>query len=1009
MGLALLVAAALAVAPAGQGGAGERPVVDAVSLELPPGEDAASLQGLLAVRVGEPLSPRDLRRTVLALYRLGRFSNVLVHAVPLPVGPGEAPRVRLVVRCLPRRVVVQVRVVVTPGPPAMGMEAARRAAGLAEGEDLYPGRLEAAAEALRAAYARKGWVHARVEPRAEGDTEARVELRVEEGPPLRVVEVTAGPGAPLERLRIRPGAVLDLDAVDEDVRTLLRDLRDRGYARASVGPPRIDVRAEKAWVDFAVRSGPRITFAFPGATSFSEAELRQHLAIDPELPLDAAAVDASAERLRAFLEGRGFLRARVDPTEGGDEERRTIRFHVEEGRRTRLGEVTFVGQEFRDQQWLRQRLFELLREEQPEEAVPGRVQLDRLSAAGGTPPQQPERWTGPSDPTEHYHEPSWNRAVEGIIERYRSDGFLEASSTGVRLALDARRGVVDVEIRLKEGVRTFVDTISFEGNQRVPLGELARQSKLEPGAPLSLAKVEETRLALSALYARRGFLYARIRASEQYAQDRRSAALRYVVEEGPQVRLGRVLVSGNVRTRESVIRSALELGPGDVYEPEAAAASEAALLGLGVFRSATLRLSDPETAEPVKDLTVEVSERPWQTVVTGVGISTADGPRIFVEYGRPNVFGRALEFVARAKANYPIETFRTELLGRLPAERLEGSLIAGLRYPRPGGLSFGAARLDLIGEHRIQAAYDLTRGALALGFDFARLGRLAARLTYEIEVDWVSTKTGYASAFAFAPVAEAQRLFPVGLTTLHALRPSLSLDFRDNAVTPRKGWYTELTAELAHSLGSKGHSILLGLLPGSETPIDMLKLTGMLTGYLPVGKSVFAAQLRIGRVYPLASDSVTIAPKRFYLGGSTTMRGFGEYEMIPEDRRAAAATQIERCGTLASGLGCSPELRRRIDAGLPPPSEGGEAFLLVKGELRVPLGRSLEAGFFADLGNLWLDPGLLSPRDVRVNAGLGLRVLTPIGPAAIDLGFNIQPHRAINEPVMAPHFTIGFF
>jgi len=984
---AVLAAAALALVPAA-GRAAERPVVAEVVLEAPPGEDRASLSALVAVRAGERLSPRSLRRTVQLLYQLGRFSNVVVRAVPLDPTPGEPPRVKLLVRCLPRRVVGPVVVSVPAGAPALGVEGARRSAGLREGEELYPGRLEAAAEALRAQYARKGWRGARVDASAGGEPVATVVLRVEEGMPTRVESVALGPDPGLgpeaaEGLRTRAGGVLDLDAVDEDVRALQAALRREGFLRAVLGPPAVAVAGERARVDFAVRAGPRIAFRFLGARSFSDAELRERLGLELDLRLDVPAMEAAADRLRAFLVSRGFLRARVGLSEAGGEHELTVRFHVEEGRRYRLGEVRFTGNSFRSQAWLRERLDDILGDQAPDEPIPGRVRLDRLAAAAGTASPAPARWTGPTDPRRVYDDASWDKALERLVEGYRAEGWLLAAVEGVRLVLDASEGEVDVEIRLKEGVRTFVDAISFEGNQALSLQELARQSKLAPGDPLSLAKVDETRLALAELYARKGYLFARVDSSEEYAADRGSAGVRFRVQEGPQVRVGSVIVAGNQRTRESVIRSALDLQPGDVYEPEAASQSEAALLGLGVFRSADLRLSDPDTPEPVKDLTVEVSERAWQTLTTGLGISTADGPRVFVDYTRPNLLGRALELTARAKLNYPLDAFRPDLVGRDAGERLEGFVTTGLRWPRPGGLPLAAARLDLIGEHRIQSSYDLTRGAMAVGLDVVRLGRFAARVTYELELDYVTTRTGYQSAFAFAPTEEARLLFPVGLTTLHAVRPTLSLDHRDSVALPRRGWYADVTAELAHSLGRPGSSSLLGLLPGSDTYINMLKVSGTASTYLPIGGSVLALQLRAGQVFPLDSRSQTIAPKRFYLGGASTMRGYGEYEMIPEDRRAAAAQQMARCATLVSGLGCSPELRRRLDSGLMVPSEGGEAFLMVKGELRVPLGGSLEAGFFADVGNLWLDTTQVSLTALRLNAGLGLRLLTPVGPAAV--------------------------
>ena len=127
----------------------------------------------------------------------------------------------------------------------------------------------------------------------------------------------------------------------------------------------------------------------------------------------------------------------------------------------------------------------------------------------------------------------------------------------------------------------------------------------------------------------------------------KTVAIRFVVDEGPEVRIGRVLLSGNRRTREDVVRGALAFAEGDVYDPERIARSQAALLRLGVFRSVGLRVQDPEVPQETKDVAVEVAERPWASLTQGFGFSIANGPRASLEWEQPNLAGRALEFSAR--------------------------------------------------------------------------------------------------------------------------------------------------------------------------------------------------------------------------------------------------------------------------------------------------------------------------------------------------------------------------
>jgi outer membrane protein assembly factor BamA len=528
------------------------------------------------------------------------------------------------------------------------------------------------------------------------------------------------------------------------------------------------------------------------------------------------------------------------------------------------------------------------------------------------------------------------------------------------------------------------------------------------GAPLGYAEIDATRTALLALYGRRGHLYARVADVQEIARDRLTAAVRFRIEEGPQVKVGSVLVTGARRTRDDVVRDALALRRGDVYDSESGARSQAALLRLGVFRSVGLRLSDPDVPGETKDVTVELAERPWRTLAPGVGFSLANGPRAFVELVQPNLFGRALELSSRAKVNYPLSTFtgRTDLDSKPFFDRIEGRGDVGLRDPRVRlfGTQVGA-RVNAILERLHRRAYDLARASTIFGLDIQPVSRVTLALQYELEVDNIR-KTGV------LPVtrADVERLrFPEGFTTLNSLRPVIAVDLRDNPIHPRAGLLASATVDYVHSLGGSNDGYLFGLVQGSDVFTHMLKLSGAVTGYVPVGaRSVLAISLRGGRVLPLDGRSQTIGPKRFFLGGAATMRGYDEDEMIPQDRRGDYLDQVRRCATSISGVGCSGNAQQ-LAQGQTLVSEGGEAFVLAKAELRVPLREGVEAGLFVDAGNLWLDPKLMTVDDLRFNVGFGLRFSSPIGPAVLDLGMNVSPDARLGERVLSPHFSIGLF
>jgi outer membrane protein assembly factor BamA len=948
------------------------------------------------VKAGQPLSPRAVRRTVQLLYGLGRFGNVVVRTDPAADG-----QVAVVVECLPRRAVATLEVNNAAPRPVLDGVAVLAASGLAVGEELWPGRAEGAAERVRAAYERLGWRAARVEVRSDGERDAKVTIRVEEGRPTRVASLALGPDPGLQAARLaevlatRQGAVLAQDALDADVRAVRARLRKEGYLRARVGAPTVRVDGELARIEIAVEAGPRVEFRFPGAAAFSSAELRAQLGLENE-QLDAPAIEAAAGRVRAFYQANGFAAVRVAAAELAVPGHVAVVFRVDEGRRYRTRAVRFPSAAQRSEKWLQARLEEALAALPAREGPAAlREDAERLARASGSPASV--RSPAPVDVREVWDPASWDQATLRLVELYREDGFLAAAHEGTRVALDARAGTIDVEIRIREGVRTRVEAVAFEGNQTVPLPELVREARLSPGDPLSFGAIDATRNALLALYARRGRLYARVLDAEEFTSDRAQATVRFRIDEGPEVRIGSVVVAGARRTREEVVRDALALHPGDVYDPEAAARSQASLLRLGVFRSVGLRLADPDVPEATKDVTVELSERPWRSVGSGVGFSLANGPRAFVELSQPNLFGRALELVARAKVNYPLATFRPDLAGTAPVDRVEGRADVGLHDPklRLLGLPLGG-RFDAIAEDLHRPSYSLQRGSTIFGVDLPATSRVTLSLQYEVELDNIHRRNSVV-ILTQADVANLRN--PDGTTALNTLRPIVALDYRDSSIHPRRGWLATGVADYVHSIS----------FPGTSSFTHMLKLAGAVSGYLPIGSSsVLALSARGGRILSLSPDSLTIASKRFFLGGASSMRGYGEDGMIPEDVRAQVLDQVRACASSASGVACS-DAARQLASGQAVTSEGGEYYMQGKMEVRFPLRESVEAGLFVDVGNLWLDPRLGSVADLRLNFGFGLRFLTPIGPAVLDLGVNPAPDTRLGEAYVAPHFSIGLF
>src|SRR5262249_15579865 len=192
-------------------------------------------------------------------------------------------------------------------------------------------------------------------------------------------------------------------------------------------------------------------------------------------------------------------------------------------------------------------------------------------------------------------------------------------------------------------------------------------------------------------------------------------------------------------------------------------------------------------------------------------------------------------------------------------------------------------------------------------------------------------------------------------------------------------------------------------------PIFNLKTAGPASFYVPMAsRVVLAVSGSVGKVFHLQADSQSIPPKRFYLGGTSSIRGFREDGLLPQDTREQLHGEVANCRALIIPAGCTDRAIALIQ-GQEIPSLGGELFTAAKTELRLPVAGAWDLGLFFETANLWTDPNLYRPLELRYSAGAGIRYLFPIGPAALDLGFNLDPDKVLNESTFQLHFSIGLF
>ncbi|UJR78564.1 Outer membrane protein assembly factor YaeT [Sandaracinus amylolyticus] len=1000
--VAVLVAPARADVPSELAG---RPIAE---LTIEGGATESELADAGLVR-GERLDRRRVRDAIAHLLASGRWADVQIDAAITDGG------VALSVRLTPRIVITRIEL---RGNSAIDDDELRASLRVREGGELEPGELPAMAEAAQELYASRGFVRADVSLRLrDTDDPARKVLLAEvvENEPMRVRGVVwdGAEDAPetehaWDELGLHDGDVLDRRRLDEGVRRVETRLREHGWLEARLGEPALQPAERGVVIHVPLELGRHYRVELHGHAPVDEDTVNEVLHLADE-PLGPPVISAVRERIVEVYRRHGFHRASVEIRRTRDPQRidqrraALLSIEVTPGTQLQVIGVSFPGASHFETDFLRDQIDSYLEEDLPSPELFWPVDSEVVDRIGLSGQRTRARRQVPADvevvPARIWFEPTYAEAASHIQELYQAAGFLAARvGTPELRELEDDRAVVVVPVF--EGPRTLVYDVRVHGNEIAGTRELLDAAQIARGDAFGYLPLEQARRRVRDLYAERGHLFARVDPQVRFSPDGERAEIVFEIVERFPVHVGEIRIEGATSTDLGLVRDVVALRSGDLYRPSQARESEERLRTLGVFASVNVAPADPDLAERVKPVIVTVSERDPQVVGLSAGFATGEGARGTFEYQYRNLLGLALTLTLRIQLAYQLFFQDQELeesITQLSAlNRLERRITVGIGVPWIPGLPNVRGALDLAHIRDNERDFGYDKNGITLSFTWVPERVFALTLSGEIEhngiqlFDQRSLQELLEDAIERGDV-RAQRLLrvPQGNTAIGSTRLTGSLDLRDNPFTPTRGIFAAGGMELVHSIASEQLPPQEGLPPQPPFFSNFLKLTLGLSGYVPITEGwVLALQARGGIVAHLETGSQTYPNRAFYMGGVDTLRGFLQDQVIPEDQ-----------ARLVRESGIDP-----VDI-----TRTGDLFYLFRSELRFPIVDALQGGVFLDVGNVWAVVSNVDELAVRWSAGLGLRIATPVGPIALDYGFNLDRREDLGEPFGSLHFSIGLF
>jgi outer membrane protein insertion porin family len=576
---------------------------------------------------------------------------------------------------------------------------------------------------------------------------------------------------------------------------------------------------------------------------------------------------------------------------------------------------------------------------------------------------------------------------------------------------------VRVVFNVDEKQPTIVQKLDVEQTEQVLPGRVINGAmQVKAGEPLDLIAMDSTISLLRDAMWQRGYADAEVELdTARMSTALKSGPVTLRLKPGHLTKVRAIEIAGNDKVSTRTIGHLLDFRPGDLYRRDDVLESQRHLYLSGMFSQ--VNVQTPPSADAQKVVQLRVTEADLHRLDLNAGFTTADFVQLGATFNRFNYLGGARRLTLRGTLSNLFAPqlngggmFEDVTNGAVGSDRnrfLQPTWSASIELLQPWFLSPRNQLGTSIFTHRRSVpGVVIDQGAGAtLGFTHEFQARTNSTLGYTFESSAVDASDVY-FCVSFG-VCEATTIRAIsGRHVLSPLSSVSQIDQTNDPFLPNRGYKARL--DLEHAAQETG----------SDFHYNRLAVTG--STYFRVSKySTLAARVRIGWVHalggtnaalnlgPLDSGEVVHPSKRFYAGGSQSVRGYGENQLGPrvlaisplvltDTARAGACTLVE-----VQNATCDPN-RVAIASGLFLPQPlGGTSLVEASIEYRFPLviAQGLSGAIFIDGATVGTDRfSKVLGNTTAITPGFGVRFDTPVGPVRLDLG--IRPTLVENLPVV---------
>ncbi len=561
-----------------------------------------------------------------------------------------------------------------------------------------------------------------------------------------------------------------------------------------------------------------------------------------------------------------------------------------------------------------------------------------------------------------FEKSAFEEDIDRIKSFYGSGGWLDADVKW-KEQYSSDRTMMFIHVIIDEGERYYVDNVNIKGNKLYTDNEIIGMLELKKGRAFMPELLQKDSQSIRMAYGRQGHLNANVQAGYAYKQVEPKIDITFDILENERFFIEKIIISGNDKTKDNVIRRNLTFFPGERLDTVKVKRSEQILTGTGYFDSQSGAASEitylPGTKYNTKDAIVNVKEGRTGMLRFGGGFGANAGLFGDVSYTDKNfdIFDLPKDWKDFMSGNAFRGGGHTITLRFSPGiQRTEGMFSFNNPAIFDSGYSLGLSANIF---RRGREDYDEERKGAKMSIGKTVLKGVRLGITPNFEI------IGIQNVDSNAPlvVQDIQ-----GSSAKLSLELTAMLDRRDSRMLPSRGY------QLSSSLEFSG------------LDVDIIKFLVKGKKYKTVfnfpdwrGKHILSYGGTLGIIESTSDEGVPIF-ERFFAGGANSIRGFAFRGVGPYDV---------------------------------PSNEhiGGKSMLLASAEYTMPVyGDMLRGAFFVDAGKADTDLNDVNLSNFRATIGFGFRAKVPFmgnSVVAIDFGFPFIRKDSDDEQAITFNFGGG--